>query len=117
MESPLRDRSILVVTRDKCAGVQIALLFERAGANVVIADTIWEALELADVPVWSAAIVNQACCGADVSVICERLRASGVPIITYAGQDHRHAGIARGTSVPEPMRKPMDEVVDLLLAS
>ena len=83
----LRGRSILVVEDEFLIAMDITQAFESAGANVTTTSTIRHALILVEHDGLSAAIMDHALRDGDSIQLCTRLKARGIPYVSYSGFD------------------------------
>ena len=88
MEFPaLRGRSILVVEDEPLIAMDIVAALEDAGANVTATTTVRHALILAEHDGLSAAIMDHALSDGDSTELCARLKARGIPYLSYSGYE------------------------------
>ena len=88
MDHPgLRGRSILVVENEMLIALDIAQAFERAGASVTTTTTVRHALILVEHDGLSAAIMDHGLSDGDSTQLCARLKARGIPYVSYSGFD------------------------------
>ena len=88
MEHPgLRGRSTLVVEDEMLIALDIAQAFERAGASVTTTTTVRHALILVEHDGLSAAIMDHGLSDGDSTQLCARLKARGIPYVSYSGFD------------------------------
>ena len=83
----LRGRSILVVEDEIIVAMDIVQALERAGANATMTTTVRHALILVEHDGLSAAIMDHALSDGDSTELCARLKARGIPYISYSGYD------------------------------
>lgn len=88
MEHPaLRGRSILVVEDEPLIGMDIRTALELAGATVTATTTARHALILVEHDGLSGAIMDHALADGDSTELCIRLKARGIPYVSYSGFD------------------------------
>jgi CheY-like chemotaxis protein len=112
MEHPaLRGRSILVVENEIFIAMDIVQALESAGAHATMTTTVRHALILVEHDGLSAAIMDHALSDGDSTALCERLKARGIPYVSYSG----YAPV-RGASEDAPhINKP--ESMDVLMSA
>jgi DNA-binding response OmpR family regulator len=112
MEFPaLRGRSILVVEDEPLIGMDIRAALEGAGASVTATTTVRHALILIDHDGLAGAIIDHALGDGDSAEVCLRLKARGIPYVSYSGY-----GPVAGTSHDAPhVSKPA--TMDMLLGT
>lgn len=81
MGSPLAGKAILILNNE--AAPDIAGIFERAGAYVVIGDQLNDAVDLAKSFQWSAAVIDHGFCGRHWPLVRAALAARRIPCIFY----------------------------------
>jgi DNA-binding response OmpR family regulator len=88
MEYPaLRGRSILIVEDEWLIGMDIRAALEAAGARVTATTTIRHALLLVEHDGLAGAIMDHALADGDSTTLCFRLKARGIPYVSYSGYD------------------------------
>jgi CheY-like chemotaxis protein len=88
MEHPaLRGRSILVVEDEPLIGMNIRTALEEAGATVTATTTVRHALILVEHDGLSGAIMDHALSDGDSTELCVRLKARGIPYVSFSGFD------------------------------
>jgi len=88
MEHPgLRGLSILVVENELLIAMDIATALEAAGANATMTTTARHALILADHDGLAGAIMDHGLTDGDSTKVCARLKARGIPYISYSGYE------------------------------
>ena len=88
MEYPaLRGRSILVVEDEPLIGMHIRSALEQAGAHVTATTTVRRALLLIEGNGLAGAIMDHALRDGDSIEVCARLKARGIPYVSYSGYD------------------------------
>ena len=86
----LSGRSILVVEEEPLVALQLEEHFHRAGARVLAAEKLHEALHLAEHPALAAA-VNLRLGSDSTKRVCNRLAQLGVPFIVHTRYDAAEA--------------------------
>jgi DNA-binding response OmpR family regulator len=115
MEFPaLRGRSILVVEDEPLIGWDIREALEKAGANVTATTTARHALILIEYDGLAGAIMDNALADGDSTEVCARLKARGIPYVSYSGYDPAEGVILDGPHVSKPA--PMDVLLSTLEA-
>jgi DNA-binding response OmpR family regulator len=85
--SALRGRSILVVEDEVLIAMDIVQALERAGANATMTTTVRHALILIEHDGLSGAIMDHALSDGDSTKLCARLKARGIPYLSYSGYE------------------------------
>ena len=83
----LGGHSILVVEAEPLTVTDITNAFEATGATLTITNTLSHALILAEHDRVSAVILGRAVGDADGSLLCQRLKVRGIPIMIYSDRD------------------------------
>ena len=105
---------MLVIEDEPLIALDLELALSSAGAAVGVASTVASALEAAEAPAVTAAIVDLRLHGQSVRDVVERLGARGLPFIFYTGQTETPTA-ASWPSVPLLVKPtPAGEVVDML---
>src|SRR6185503_10214469 len=81
----LRGRSILVVEDEPLIGLDIRNALEAAGAYVTATTTVRHALILVEHDGLAGAIMDHALADGDSTELCARLKARGIPYVSYSG--------------------------------
>ena len=87
----LSGRSILVVEEEPLVALQLEEQFHRAGARVLAAEKLHEALHLAEHPALAAAVVNLRLGSDSTKRVCNRLAHLVVPFIVHTRYDAAEA--------------------------
>jgi CheY-like chemotaxis protein len=82
---PLAGRSILVVEDEPLIALDIAGLFESAGAKVRTTNSFADALGLVAQHAWSGAVLDYRLGHDDVRGLCQFLAERGIPFMFYTG--------------------------------
>jgi CheY-like chemotaxis protein len=86
MDHPtLQGCSILVVEDEPLIAMDIVTALEAAGANATTTTTVRHALILAEHDGLAAAIMDHALSDGDSTQLCARLKARGIPYVSYSG--------------------------------
>jgi DNA-binding response OmpR family regulator len=92
MESlSLAGRSILVVEEEPTVAHELEHRFQRAGARVLSAGKLRDALYLAEHPAISAAVVNLRVGSDSTTPVCRRLAYLGIPFMLHTRYDAAEA--------------------------
>jgi DNA-binding response OmpR family regulator len=83
--SLLIGRSILVLDDEPLIALDVAGLFEAAGATVRTTNRLADALALVEQDAWSAAVLDYRLGTDDVHRLCQRLAEHGIPFMFYTG--------------------------------
>ena len=112
MEHPaLRGRSILVIEDEPLIGMDIRQALEQTGATVTQTTTVRHALILVEHDGLSGAIMDHALADGDSTELCVRLKARGIPYVSYSGFDP-----VKGANLDAPhVSKPA--TMDVLLST
>jgi DNA-binding response OmpR family regulator len=81
----LAGRLILICEDEPLIALDIANAFTKAGARVVTARSLREALVAADDGALSAAVLDHVLQDGDSSELCERLKERNIPFVLYSG--------------------------------
>ena len=81
----LQGLSILVVEDEPLIGMDIKTALEQAGAHVTATTTVRHALILVEHDGLAAAIMDHALADGDSTELCRRLKARGIPYVSYTG--------------------------------
>jgi CheY-like chemotaxis protein len=87
----LNGRSILVVEEEPLLALELEEQFHRAGARVLAAGKLHEALHMAEHPALSAAVVNLRLGSDNTTRVCRRLSQLGIPFILHTRYDAAEA--------------------------
>jgi DNA-binding response OmpR family regulator len=102
MERPLVGRLILIVEDEPLVAFDVACGLEAAGARVLIARALADALAKADEPGLSAAVLDHGLREGDTSEVCEKLKERGIPFVLYSGYSNIHGACSKGVQVDKP---------------
>jgi DNA-binding response OmpR family regulator len=102
MERPLAGRSILVVEDEPLIAMHITQTFEAAGAHVVTARTLREAICLAETDGLSAVVLDHALGDGESSKLCSRLKEREIPFVLYSGFADLEGAYEGALLVPKP---------------
>jgi DNA-binding response OmpR family regulator len=98
----LTGRSILVVEDEPLISLEMTALFEAAGARVVVAQTLADAIRLVGEREISAAVLDFGLGDDSVSAVCGHLRERGVPFMFYTGHGHVQGSYPDAVVVEKP---------------
>lgn len=102
----LTGRSILVVEEEPAIAHDLERQFQRAGARVLSAGKLRDALHLAEHPAISAAVINLRVGSDNTAAVCRRLSYLGIPFMFHTRYDAAEAS-QRWPDAPV-VRKPAD---------
>ena len=102
MERPLAGRSILIVEDEPLVALDVAHGLEAAGARVLMARTLADALAKAGDPDLSAAVLDHGLNDGDTSEVCEKLKQRNIPFVLYSGYSKIHGACSKGVMVHKP---------------
>lgn len=103
MSGSLSGGCILVVEDEPLVALDIGDCFKGAGATVIITRTLKEALEKAETPGLTAAVIDHALHdGVTTSDVCAKLEELKVPFIVYSGFSKLEGACAKGQLVQKP---------------
>jgi DNA-binding response OmpR family regulator len=108
MGASLQGCVVLVVEDEALIALDIAQSFKNAGAQVVIARTLEDAIVKAELPNLTAAVIDHALHdGLTTSDVCAKLKERNVPFIVYSGYDKLEGACASGELVHKPTNPQM----------
>jgi DNA-binding response OmpR family regulator len=90
----LAGRSILVVEEEPRVARELREQFQQAGARVLSADKLRDALYLAEHPAISAAVLNLRIGSDNTAAVCRRLSHLGIPFMFHTRYDAAEASRA-----------------------
>ena len=94
---------VLVVEDEPIIALHIADSFKKAGAKVIIARTLQEAMRESECPGLTAAVVDHVLHGGlTTSDVCARLKERKIPFIVYSGFSKLEGACASGELVQKP---------------
>ena len=100
--SPLTGQSILVVEDEPLIALEVAVLLESAGAKVLSARTLADAVGLIGQPGLSAAILDYGLGTEKVSIVCGHLADGHVPFMFYTGYGDLQESFPQAVVVQKP---------------
>lgn len=103
-QAALEGHLILVLEDEPLVALEIMDSMRRAGASVLGARCVREAMTLAEHPDLSAAILDFGLKDGDASSICDRLTARRIPFVLYSGYPQVDDACHKGIQVPKPAR-------------
>lgn len=116
----LDGRAVLIVEDEIVILMDLQMTFQAAGARVITASRLDQALELSDTDGLQAAVIDFALGTQDGGAVCRHLIALGVPFVFYSGQDRRTLSSwpdAPFISKPAPPNEVVDAVASIIGAS
>jgi DNA-binding response OmpR family regulator len=113
---PLAGRAILVVEDEPIIAMDVVQSLQAAGASVLRARTLKDALCKVECPELSAAVLDHALADGDASQICERLDKRNIPFVIYSGYDYVEGPCSEGKHLRKPVRPEVlvNAVADVL---
>ena len=98
----LDGRLILIVEGEAWIALDIARAFGHAGARVVTASTLRDALLQVDSNSISAAILDHRLGSREIAGLCERLKARAIPFVIYSDHERIAGACLEGPLVHKP---------------
>ena len=98
----LAGRVILICEDEPLIAIDIANAFTDAGARVVTARSLRDALATAEDGALSAAILDHALGDGDSSALCARLKERNIPYVLYSGFSDFHGAYGDAVHVSKP---------------
>jgi DNA-binding response OmpR family regulator len=102
MERPLVGRSILIVEDEPLIALDVGEALKSAGARVVAASTLSEALSAVEQSNLSAAVLDHGLKDGDSSQVCARLKERDIPFVIYSGFSKLDGACRSGVLVTKP---------------
>jgi DNA-binding NtrC family response regulator len=103
MSASLGGSLVLVVEDEALIGMDIAAAFREAGAQVLLARTLKQALAHAENDPLSGAVIDDSLHDrVTTSDVCAALEKRHIPFIVYSGFDQIHGACAKGELVHKP---------------
>jgi DNA-binding response OmpR family regulator len=102
MAGPLTGRLILIAEDEPLIALDVKQTFEEEGAQVIVARTLGDALQGAEHPSLSAAVLDYVLRGGDSSGVCARMTERKIPFIVYSGYDNLGGAFRCGVHVKKP---------------
>src|SRR5689334_16623772 len=103
MSASLGGSLVLVVEDEALIGMDIAAAFREAGAQVLLARTLKQALAHAENDPLSGAVIDHSLHDrVTTSDVCAALEKRHIPFIVYSGFDQIHGACAKGELVHKP---------------
>jgi DNA-binding response OmpR family regulator len=94
---------VLVVEDEPIIALDIAESFRKAGASVIIARTLEDAMAKSEHPGLTAAVIDHALHdGLTTSDVCARLKERNIPFVVYSGFSKLEGACASGELVQKP---------------
>ena len=115
----LAGRSILIVEDEPLIALDLVAAFKQAGAVVLAAGTLADAIPLAGHDGLSAAVVDFGLGDNDAGALCMRLEQRCIPFILHRGYSRHGSACRSGIVVPKPASPAtlIETVAGLLHAS
>lgn len=103
MPASLHGCLVLIVEDEALIALDIAQGFKAAGAEVVISCTLEDAMNKAELPNLTAAVIDHALHnGLTTSDVCAKLKERNVPFVVYSGYSKLEGACASGELVHKP---------------
>lgn len=99
----LAGRSILILEDEPLIAFDIEQAFETAGASIVAARTVVQAMSEIEKQQFAGAVVDFALADGDASAFCTRLHEQNVPFLVHSGLSGSHHPCA-GAVIGKPAR-------------
>jgi DNA-binding response OmpR family regulator len=107
MPESLNGSLVLIVEDEPLVAMDVANSFRSAGAQVVIARTLVDALEKAELAGLTAAVIDHALRDGLTSEVCAKLKSRNIPFIVYSGYNKLEGACASGELVHKPATPQM----------
>lgn len=98
-KSLFTDRTILIVEDEPIIALDLVSGFEDAGALVLLAAKLADAIHLVEQDDLAAAVVDS---GHDANELCVLLRQRGIPFVLHSGFGHQGDACVGGVVIPKP---------------
>src|SRR5436853_7193092 len=98
----LAGRSILMVKDQPLIAFDISSALEKAGAVVITARRLPEAVHLIEQDGLAAAVLDFALGDGDADVLCGRLKSRHIPFVLHSGYAHASDARHGGVVIPKP---------------
>ncbi|HJU31468.1 MAG TPA: response regulator [Hyphomicrobiaceae bacterium] len=102
MDRSLAGHTILIVEDEPLVALDVSRNLEDAGALVLMARTLDEALSKAEEPNLSAAVLDHGLSEGDTSAVCEILKRRRIPFVLYSGYSEISGACSKGVLVQKP---------------
>ena len=102
MDRSLVGRTILIVEDEPLVALDVSRNLEDAGAQVLMARTLADALRKAEEPNLSAAVLDHGLSDGDTSSVCEVLKRRRIPFVLYSGYSKIGGACSKGVLVQKP---------------
>ena len=102
MAGSLHGRLVLVVEDEPLVAIDVAEALRDAGARVVMARTLPDALAHAEDPELAAAVLDHGLRDSDTSEVCVKLKERNIPFVLYSGYSRIDGACAQGELVHKP---------------
>jgi DNA-binding response OmpR family regulator len=113
MDRTLAGCVVLVVEDEPIIALDVVSGLQEAGARVLSARTVANALRMCELPELSAAVLDHRLSEGDTSEICEKLKARNIPFVIYSGSSSIDGACGEGKLVHKPA--PAKELVATLI--
>ena len=110
MSTSLSGRTVLIVEDEPLIALDIATVFERAGATALTARTLANARCLVERDGLAAAVLDFGLGDGDAEALCARLNQRGIPFVLHSGYEHAGEACRSGIVIPKPANP--DRLVD-----
>ena len=108
MAASLQGCVVLVVEDEALIALDIAHSLKDAGAEIIISRTLGDAMEKAELPNLTAAVIDHALHdGLTTSDVCAKLKERNVPFVVYSGYNKLEGACASGELVHKPASPQM----------
>jgi DNA-binding response OmpR family regulator len=101
MDRLLAGRLVLVVEDEPFVALDVAQGLQAAGANVLMARLVADAMLKAEEPALSAAVLDHGLSDGDTSQVCDKLKKRHVPFVLYSGYSKINGACSKGVQVPQ----------------
>jgi DNA-binding response OmpR family regulator len=102
MDRLLAGRLVLVVEDEPFVALDVAQGLQAAGANVLMARLVADAMLKAEEPALSAAVLDHGLSDGDTSQVCDKLKKRHVPFVLYSGYSKIAGACSKGVQVHKP---------------
>ena len=103
----LAGRLILICEDEPLIAIDIANAFTKAGARVLSARSLRDALAAVEDGALSAAVLDHALADGDSSQLCERLKERNIPFVLHSGYSEFDGACRDGVQVGKPANPQM----------
>jgi len=106
MNSPLAGHLILIAEDEPLIALQMIQAFEDAGAWILRARSLKEALAWIEGRKLCAAVLDHTLNDSDTSTVCKRLNERNIPFVLYSAHPHHNGAKRHGVHVEKPAGMP-----------